>query len=167
MPEIAKGVELGRQVLSALGFESGIAHMEWFLKEDGEAVFGEIGARAPGGRLTHGMNYSCDIDMFQAWGEAICHGRISQDTTKKYNAALVFKRAVGSGRIQRYDGLDGLLGQYGEHIAHLDLTPIGQPSRDYRKIVTGDGWIVGRHPDLQETLKIANAISTDLRVIAG
>ena len=79
----ARGRELGHAVLKALGFESGFTHMEWFIKEDGEAVFGEIGARSPGGRLTHGMNYSCDIDLFAAWGEAIVSGRISQDTTKR------------------------------------------------------------------------------------
>ena len=33
----------------ALGFRTGFTHMEWFLKPDGEAVFGEIGG-APAGR---------------------------------------------------------------------------------------------------------------------
>ncbi|MFT5287937.1 MAG: biotin carboxylase, partial [Planctomycetota bacterium] len=73
--EYQKGRELGLSVLKALNFESGITHMEWFLTPDGEAVFGEIGARAPGGRLTHVMNYSCDLDLFHAWGEAVALGR--------------------------------------------------------------------------------------------
>jgi hypothetical protein len=41
------------------------------------------------------MNYSCDIDLFRGWAEAACYGRLSQDTTKKYNAAMIFKRAAG------------------------------------------------------------------------
>lgn len=52
-PELEPGRRLGQAVLSALGFENGFSHMEWFLKENGEAVFGEIGARPPGrGRST-------------------------------------------------------------------------------------------------------------------
>lgn len=164
--EYQKGRELGHAVLKALGFETGITHMEWFLTPDGEAVFGEIGARAPGGRLTHAMNYSCDCDLFHAWGEAIAYGRSGQDLSKKYNAAIVFKRAVGSGRIRAHEGLDGLLGRYGEHVIHMDLNPIGAPCRDYRKVVTGDGWIVVRHPDLGATLELADAFSNELRLVA-
>ena len=70
--------------------------MEWFLKPDGEAVFGEIGARPPGARLVHAMNYTSDVDLFRGWAEAVCHGRLSQDTSKRYNTAIVFKRAEGA-----------------------------------------------------------------------
>ncbi len=167
VPAIAKGCELGHQVLKALGFESGFTHMEWFLTKDGEAVFGEIGARAPGGRLTHGMNYSCNIDLFRAWGEAIRHGRISQDTRKRYNVAVVFKRAIGEGRVLRHEGLAGLMGRFGEHVVNVDLTPIGHSKRDFKKIVTGDGWIAVRHPDLATTIEMADAVANDLRIIAG
>ena len=45
-PELASGRQMGRQVLKALGFETGFTHMEWFLKTDGEAVFGEIGCQS-------------------------------------------------------------------------------------------------------------------------
>ncbi|MEZ5962711.1 MAG: ATP-grasp domain-containing protein [Planctomycetota bacterium] len=166
-PEIAVGVELGHRVLRALGFESGFTHMEWFRKPDGEAVFGEIGGRSPGGRLTHAMNYSCDIDLFAGWAEAVCYGRLSQDTRKKYNAALVFKRAEGEGRIQRIDGLEHLMQRYGAHVATIDLVPVGAPRRDYRQVVTGDGWICVRHPDLGETLRMADAFGSELRIRAG
>lgn len=166
-PEIKVGVDLGRRVLRALGFDSGFAHMEWFRKPDGEAVFGEIGGRSPGGRLTHAMNYSCDIDLFAGWAEAVCYGRLSQDTRKKYNAALVFKRAEGDGHIQRHDGLASLMQRYGEHVATIDLVPVGSPRRDYRQVVTGDGWICVRHPDLDATLHMADAFGRDLRIMAG
>ena len=84
---------------------TGFTHMEWFRTASGEAVFGEIGARAPGGRLTHGMNYAAEVDLFTGWAEAVCTERFSQDGTKKHNAALVFKRASGGGdRITRIEG---------------------------------------------------------------
>ena len=44
--------QMGREVLAALGFQTGFTHMEWYRKEDGEVVFGEIGARPPGGRAS-------------------------------------------------------------------------------------------------------------------
>ena len=167
MPAPMKGIRMGRKVLEALGFESGFTHMEWFLKKDGEAVFGEIGGRAPGGRLVHVMNYSCDVDLFRGWAEAVCTGHIHQDVSKKYNAAVIFKKSQGSGtRISEIQGLDGFLTRYGEHVSAIDLNRPGQPRRDWRKIVHGDGWIVVRHPDLDATLQMANAASTDILIHA-
>ena len=164
---IDQGRELGQKVIAALGFQEGMTHMEWFLTPKGEAVFGEIGGRAPGGRIVHAMNYSCDADLFAGTAEAVCHGKISQDLSKRYNCAIVFKRAIGKGHIvRRYEGLQSLLTHYGEHIPVVDLTPIGQPKRDPNKVVVGDGWIVVRHPDLQTTIEIADHVGTDLRVIA-
>lgn len=166
-PEIAAGRALGRRVLEVLGFRSGFAHMEWFRTPAGEAVFGEIGGRSPGGRLTHVMNYANDCDLFRGWASAVCHGDLGQPVDRRYNAAVIFKRASGSGTIQRHDGLDALLAEYGRHVAHIDLVPVGQPRRDYTQVVTGDGWIVVRHPDLTTTLEIADKFATDLRIFAA
>ena len=166
-PDVRKGRQLGREVIAALGFESGFTHMEWFLKRDGEAVFGEIGGRPPGGRLVHGMNYAADVDTFTGWAEAVTRGSFSQDGSKNHNAALIFKRAEGEGRIQRIEGMESLLARYGEHVSVMDLVKIGQPKRDYRKVVVGDGWIVVRHPNLEVTLEMADAFSNELRLFAG
>jgi len=161
------GVELGHAVLQAMGFDTGFTHMEWFRTPKGEAVFCEIGGRPPGARLVHAMNYSCDIDLFRGWAEAACHGRLSQDTTKKYNASMVLKRAQGQGTVREHRGLQELLRRYGEHVACIELTPIGEPKRDWRKVVVGDGWIVVRHADLPFTLQMSEAFVNDLTVIAG
>lgn len=165
-PEIAIGRELGYRVLEALGFRSGFSHMEWFRTPKGEAVFGEIGGRPPGGRLVHVMNYTLDADLFAGWAEAICFGRFSQPTQKRYNAAVVFKRGEGAGTVRRIEGLEGLLTRFGEHVAHLDLVRVGEPRRDWRKVIVGDGWVVLRHPDLDATLDMADHFGTDLRIYA-
>jgi hypothetical protein len=165
--EVSVGRDLGRKVLRTLGIESGFAHMEWFRTASGEAVFGEIGGRPPGGRLVHVMNYTCDCDLFVGWAEAVCHGRISQDLTKRYNAAVIFKRALGAGRtITRIAGLDELRRRYGERIAALELNQPGRPRADWRQVVSGDGWIVVRHPDLATTLEMADRVSSDLQIWA-
>jgi len=168
VPDIQVGVDLGQAVLKALGYQTGFTHMEWFRTKSGEAVFGEIGGRPPGGRLVHVMNYSCDIDLFTGWAEAVCHGRISQDTSKKHNACVVFKRAEGGGDIVRkIEGMDSFLSQHGEHVVGIELVRVGEPKRDWRKIVSGDGWIVVRHPDLESCLEIAGTLCTDVRILTS
>lgn len=166
-PEIRVGRELGRAVLNALGFRTGFAHMEWFRTPKGEAVFGEIGARAPGARLVHMMNYACDVDLFHAWAEAVCHGRISADLTKRYNAAMIFKRASGAGSIvTRIDGLESLMARFGRHVCNLELVRVGEPRRDYRTVLVGDGWIALRHTELAATLDMADRFSSELAIHA-
>jgi len=161
------GVELGHGVLKALGFTTGFTHMEWFRTASGEAVFGEIGGRPPGARLVHAINYSADVDLFTGWAEATCFGRLSQDTSKKYNTAMIFKRAQGDGLVREHRGLQELLQRYGEHVASIELTPIGEPRRDWRQVVVGDGWIVVRHPELDDCLHISERFVNDLTVVAG
>jgi biotin carboxylase len=73
-PSLAKGRELGVEVIGALGFRDGFTHMEWYRKADGEVVFGEIGARPPGARTVDVMNYATDADLFTAWAEAVTRG---------------------------------------------------------------------------------------------
>jgi len=161
------GVELGHGVLKALGFQTGFTHMEWFRTPKGEAVFGEIGGRPPGARLVHAMNYSCDIDLFRGWAEAACFGRLSQDTSKKYVAAMIFKRAQGEGIVREHRGLRELMQKYGQHVATIELTPIGQPKRDWQKVVVGDGWIVVRHPDFATATAMSERFVNDLRIVAS
>jgi len=166
-PELAGGIELGRGVLAALEFETGFSHMEWFRTPEGEVVFGEIGARSPGGRLTHVMNYAYDTDLFTGWAEAICYGRFDQPSAPSTNAAVIFKRSSGGGdRITRIEGLEPLLAEHGEHFPLVDVNPVGAPRRDWRQVIEGDGWIVVRHPDLDTTLHLADRVSTEVRLFA-
>jgi formate-dependent phosphoribosylglycinamide formyltransferase (GAR transformylase) len=166
-PTLAGGRTMGEGVIAAMGFERGFTHMEWYRTERGEVVFGEIGARAPGARLTDLMNYSCDIDLFVGWAEAVCYGRFSQPVERRYNTAMVIKRAQGQGRITHVEGLSHLLATIGEHIVNIDLVAIGQPRRDWKATVLSDGIIVVRHPDLATTYELADRIATELHVYAG
>jgi len=77
-PELSSGRAMGRDVLRALGFRDGFTHMEWYRRDSGEVVFGEIGARPPGARTVDVMNYANDIDLFQQWAEALVQGRLSE-----------------------------------------------------------------------------------------
>ncbi|MEM7587567.1 MAG: ATP-grasp domain-containing protein [Acidobacteriota bacterium] len=166
-PELASGSEMGKAVLEALGFRTGFTHMEWFLKADGEAVFGEIGARPPGARSVDIMNYANDIDVYTGWAEAVCKGSFSQPIERKYNAAVIFKRAQGDGRIRQIVGLEPLLHEFGDAVACIDLLPIGAPRRNWRATLVSDGHLVVRHPDLETTMAMADNVGTDLQIYAG
>ncbi len=166
-PGLQGGRQLGAAVLRVLGFRDGFTHMEWYRKADGEVVFGEIGARPPGARTVDVMNYATDTDLFTAWAHAVTHGQIPQPVERRYNAASVFKRASGAGRITRYEGLDQLLAEYGEHVVALELLPVGAPRRDWRATTIGDGMVIVRHPELPKALEMAQRFAAELRLFAG
>ena len=167
VPDLQAGRELGAAAVLALGFRDGFTHMEWYRKADGEAVFGEIGARPPGGRMVDIMNYATDADLFSAWAQAITTGRIAEPIERRYNAAGIFKRAEGAGRITRHEGLDHLLAEYGEHVVALDLLPVGAPRRDWRASIIGDGMVIVRHRELPKTIEMTERFASELRLHAG
>src|SRR5215468_3849963 len=166
VPDLQAGRALGAAALKALGFRDGFTHMEWYRTAGGEAVFGEIGARPPGGRMVDVMNYATDADLFQAWAEAITQGRISRPIERRYNAAVIFKRAEGAGRITGYEGLDDLLAEYGEHVVAIDLLPVGARRRDWRAVSISDGMVIVRHRELSNTIKMAERFAAGLHLYA-
>ena len=164
---LAGGREMGRAALKALGFKTGFTHMEWYRTAQGETIFGEIAARPPGARTVDAMNYASDIDLFTGWAEAVLHGRFSAKLDRKYNSAIIFKRAQGTGNIRHIEGLERLQARFGPHIAAVELLPVGAPRRNWILTLVSDGFLVVRHPDLQATLDMADAVGTDLHLYAG
>lgn len=166
-PALRAARRLGADVLEALGFQTGFTHMEWFLKDDGEVVFGEIGARPPGGMTGELMSYSCDFDVYEAWAEAILEGRISQRIERKFNVAIIFKRAQGQGRIRAIEGLDGIYQRFGRHLVRHDLLPIGAPRRDWKQTLLSDGYVILRHPELAAATAMSADVAENLKLYAG
>lgn len=164
---VAAGIEMGHQVLKAMGFQTGFTHMEFFWTPRGEAIFGEIAARPAGAHTVDLMNYVGDIDLFMGYAEAELKGTFSPSTIRKYNVCNIFKRAEGRGRIQRIEGLQHLLQRFGEHIVHMDLLPVGAERRNWILTLVSDGYVTVRHPDLQTCMDISDAVGTDLRLFAS
>ena len=165
--ELSGGREMGCAVLRALNFRTGFTHMEWYKKADGELVFGEIAARPPGARSVDVMNYASDVDLFAGWAEAVVHGRFTQPVERRYNAAIIFKRAQGEGHIRHVEGLERILTHFGEHVVAVDLLGVGQHRRNWLQTLLSDGHVIVRHPDLQRLLELADAVGTDLQLYAA
>lgn len=166
-PYYQSGVKMGYDVIKALGFKNGFTHMEWYRKADGEAVFGEIAARPPGANTVDLINFANDFDIYRGWAEAVTKGTFSEPIHRRYHAAHIFKRAQGQGRIQRIEGLEGLLREYGEHIVVLDLLPVGAMRRDWKQTLRSDGMLIVRHPDLNSMYEILDQIGSRLQMYAG
>ena len=166
-PGLRGGIDLGRKVLGALGMGDGFTHMEWFRKPDGEVVFGEIGCRPGGAHLVDQMNYTCDIDLFREWARVSCWRSFEAPTERKYNCALVFKRAQGQGRITAIRGLHQYMAKYGRWVVEEKLLPPGTPRRNWKHTLISDGHIMLRHPDWDEAYRMAFAAATDVTLYAG
>lgn len=165
-PELADGIRMGYAVNEALDFRNGFTHMEWYRKPDGEVIFGEIGARPPGAHHVDQMKFACDFDPFRAWAQAMTQGRIDADIERLYNVVTVYKRAQGVGRITRFEGVETLNARYGKHVVWNTLLPPGTPRRNWLQTVLSDGFVMLRHPDLDKTIEMGDAVASELHVFA-
>ncbi len=165
--KIEKGIELGRQVLGALGMGTGFTHMEWFFTPAGEAVFGETGCRPGGARLVDQMNYPGDIDLFREWARVACHGTFEAPTERKYNCGIVFKRAKGQGRINHITGLEQWKARCGSWVVEDELSRPGTRRRDWKQTLLSDGWVMVRHPEWEEAKRMSFAAATDITLFAS
>ncbi len=163
---LAPGVELGRNVLGALGMGTGFTHMEWFLTPKGEAVFGEIGCRPGGGHIVDQMNYTSDIDLFREWARVACWGVFEAAPSRKYNAGIIFKRAQGQGRITRIEGLGNFLRDAGKWCVEEQLLRPGTRRRDWKQTLLSDGHVMVRHPDWAEAHRLSFAAATGIKMYA-
>ncbi|MFZ5481661.1 MAG: ATP-grasp domain-containing protein, partial [Myxococcota bacterium] len=166
-PKYRDGVRLGLGVLEALGMGDGFTHMEWYRKSNGEVVFGEIGARNGGAHLVDQMNYTADVDLYREWARAVCWKSFEAKVERKYNAAIVFKRALGQGRITRIDGLDAFMRRFGDAVVAERLLRPGEHRRNWIQTLVSDGFVIVRHPDLATCLRIGEAAQTDITLYAG
>ena len=108
-PLLQPGLQLGRGVLKALNMGTGFTHMEWYLTDKGEVVFGEIGCRPGGAHLVDQMNFTSDIDLFREWGRAVCYHDMHIKNPRLFNCAIIFKRAQGQGKIRHIAGLQSYM----------------------------------------------------------
>jgi biotin carboxylase len=165
-PKLKPGVELGRNVLKALGMGDGFTHMEWFLTPKGEAIFGEIGCRPGGAHLVDQMNYTNDVDLFREWARVVCWHAFEGSTERKFNAGIVFKRAMGQGRISRIDGLGRWLKDAGPWVVEEQLLRPGTHRRNWKQTLLSDGHVLVRHPKWSEAHRLSFAAATGIQMYA-
>lgn len=166
-PHIQRGITLGRDVLRALGMGDGMTHMEWFLTANGEVVFGEVACRPGGACVVDLMNYTSDVDLFREWARVATVHKYAGATERKYNVAIIFKRAEGHGRISGIVGLTEFYERYRPYIVEDTLLRPGTPRRDWKATLLSDGYLVVRHPNWDAAYEMAFAAATNVRLYAN
>ena len=148
--------------LAALGMETGLSHMEWFLRPDGSVAISEVGARPPGAQITSLISYAHDFDLYRAWAEAVIHEHF-QIPKRKYAVGAAYLRGMGQGRVAQVQGLEEITQTLGDIVVEAKIPQPGQtPSGSYE----GEGYIIVRHPEtnvVDEALKkIVNTVRVSL-----
>jgi len=104
----------------------GFTHMEWYMKADGEVVFGEIGGRPPGAHQVDQMNYAA-TSTSSAAGPMPSASAVSA----RMSAGATTWRRSTSGRWRGADpahrGLEEWKARHGAALVWENLLPVGAP----------------------------------------
>jgi hypothetical protein len=141
---------LGRRTLEAFDVRERFFHFEYFRQTGtGDLVALEVNMRPPGGLTTDMFNYSCDIDVYNAWASVLAgKGFPYPDYTHKYFCCYVGQKATRSYVHTRQE----ILECYGDKISHHESI-----SGVFSAALGKYGYLV-RSPDLDEILSIARFI---------
>ncbi len=157
---------MGRKVIGELGLGTSPTHMEWFFGPKG-LKFSEIGARPPGVRQWDLYCAANDIDLYREWADGIVHGQTWGHLSRQYSSAIINLRPTQDGVIQRYEGLDQIIGKYNHWIIKGNLPSPGTPTQPVAAGYMANAWMHLKHPDYDELRGILKEIGETVKVIAG
>jgi hypothetical protein len=129
--------------LRALGLRTGLTHMEWFRRVNGEIAISEVAARPPGAQFTSLLSYAHDVDMYAAWAHLEIFGDFAPPE-RRYAVGAAYLRGQGSGSVVGIHGLDTLQRELGDLVVEAELPREGQPSSGTYE---GEGHVILRHPE--------------------
>jgi hypothetical protein len=141
---------LGRRVLEAFDVRERFFHFEFFRQRDsGELIALEVNMRPPGGLTTDMFNYSCDIDIYNAWASILAgKGFPYPDYSHKYYCCYVGRKSNRSYAHSEQE----IIACYGDKISHHESI-----SGVFSAALGNYGYLV-RSPGLDEILSIAKFI---------
>ena len=141
---------LGRRTLEAFDVRERFFHFEFFREHGtGDLVALEVNMRPPGGVTTDMFNYSCDIDVYNAWASILAgKGFPYPDYIHKYYCCYVGRKLNRSYAHSQQE----ILECYRDKISHQE--PI---SGVFSAALGNYGYIV-RSPDLDEIIAMAKFI---------
>ena len=159
-PHYRSILEANKKALPALGMQTGLSHMEWFLRKDGSIAISEVAARPPGAQIMTLTALGHDFDFHKAWVELMILNRFP-NPQRKYAAGAAFLRGQGKGRVKAVHGLDQAQREVGDLVVEAKLPQIGQtPSPSYE----GEGYVVVKHHDTEVVKKALSRLISTIRV---
>jgi hypothetical protein len=141
---------LGCRVLEAFDVRERFFHFEFFRQTGTDELIAlEVNMRPPGGLTTDMFNYSCDIDVYNAWASIIAEkGFPYADYTHKYYCCYVGRKSNRSYAHSEQE----ILSAYRDKVSHHESI-----SGVFSAALGNYGYLV-RSPDLDEVLSIAKFI---------
>ncbi len=158
-PAWSDAVDLGVRVITALGLDAGMTHMEWFRRDDGSLAIGEIAARPPGSFIDSMTGLAYDIDVYRAWARAVIDDAFDGPFPRRYAVGCVFLRGAAGSRVRKVDGVDRVRELVGRVIVESRLPEVGARRSDAYE---GDGYFIARDPD---TEVVTSAMQTIIETI--
>ncbi len=141
---------LGRRVLEAFDVRERFFHFEFFRQTGTSDLLAlEVNMRPPGGLTTDMFNYSCDINIYDAWASLLAgKGFPYPDYTHKFFCCYASRK---SNRAYAHSEQE-ILSTYGEKIRQHE-----QINGVFSAALGNYGYLV-RSPDLDEVISIAKFI---------
>lgn len=157
-------VPTNTQALAALGMHTGLSHMEWFLRPNGQSVVSEVGARPPGVHLMPMMGLAHGVDLYAKWAELLVHERFEMPE-RQHAVGVAFFRGQGRGRVVREVlGVDEAQRAVGEWVVEARLPQPGQAAAEGYE---GEGYAIVRHPHTRGALEALKGLITRVQVVLG
>jgi hypothetical protein len=154
---------VGIKALKVLGAKTGISHMEWFQRPDGEVAISEVGMRPPGAQITTLMSRANDFDCLYAWAQLMITGEFAAPT-RKYATGCAYLRGQGTGLVRQISGFENIQQSLGSMITDYRLPEYGQkPTGSYE----GEGFVIVRHPETKVVEDALLHIISNVRVTLG
>ncbi|MCA9567444.1 MAG: ATP-grasp domain-containing protein [Myxococcales bacterium] len=164
-PHLERFAPINTAALQALGMQTGLSHMEWFLRADGTPVVNEVGARPPGVNIMRLNSITAGYDTWKAWLEIQCFGTWNMPQERTCAAGCAFLRGQGRGRrVARVEGVDALVRSLGASFVDAKWPVPGQPrSSGYE----GEGWVIVRADTTDAAVQALRAVVTQVHVVLG
>jgi len=163
-PHAAKFQATNAAALGALGVETALSHMEWFIRADGSPVISEVGARPPGVHLMPMMGHCHGVDMWAKWAVLMVRDEFSAPE-RRYACGTAFFRGQGHGQVVRaVEGVELVNEAVGGLVVESRLPRVG----DFRASgYEGEGFATVRAETTREVVDALRKMVQGVRVILG
>jgi biotin carboxylase len=153
--------KMGLRAIEALGLDTGMTHMEWFERDNGQLAIGEIAQRPPGANITRMTGLVHDVDCYRAWARAVVDGELDAPWERKYAVGCAFVRGMGHGRVVNVTGVHETHEAVGKWIVEAKLPTLGAPKADSYE---GDGYVIVRHEQTDAVRAMVKSIVETMQV---
>jgi len=139
-----------------------MTHLEGFMSLEGRLLgFTDATLRPAGARIGPMLGFAYDMDPYRAWARVAVDGAFDGPWEREYAVGTIFLRGVGSGVIERVDGVDSVKSELAELIVDARWPQAGaNKSNTY----TGDGYLTLRHRDTERVKTALDFIAHTVRI---